>query len=102
MKTKVALSVKSISGKMFLLPSKRKNAKILSDTNVYVEVNSLCKPFVVVRTNEHPNKFLLDKNLFLDVFGITVEYHLNDIREKAITIANVFKEAQLKEAASKE
>ncbi len=102
MRTKVALSVKSISGKMFLLPSKRKNAKIPLDSNVYVEVKSLCRQFVVVRTNLHPNKFFLNAELFSLVFGITIEEHMHDIKQKAITMANIFKEAQEKETKTED
>jgi hypothetical protein len=88
----IKLSVKKISNKMVLIPTERLNAKIGIGEDLFVEKLMPTSEFVIVRTRKYPNRFLLDKRSFNDVFGLTIEQYNQNLVKTAKMIAQAYKE----------
>ena len=100
MKSLIGLSVKSVDGRLFLYPSKRKNPKIKEGEYLFVESLLPSSEFSILRTS-HPNKFYLNKVFFKEVIGVTYEEYRLDVIEKVKLMCVALKELE-KESSSKE
>lgn len=101
MKSLVGLSVKNISGRLFLYPSKRKNPKVKIGEYIFIESLLPSSEFSILRTSS-PNKFYLNKVFFKDVIGVTYEEYRFHVIEKVKFMCAALKEIKNESLSEKD
>lgn len=97
MRTVYACSVDRADGKMWLVPSERKNAKFPAGSNMSLQSDHPSLPYMVFKCNV-PNNLYLKKQDFFKIFGQEYAEYKEERVQKMKSLAAAIYEVMKKDA----